>query len=211
MKKIENETLWSGILGIIAVLAAVVELILSGIEALTVVAAVKDIASTLAVVMVLILAIKQTIHKEPKTFDEVFSVEMEKVTRKYAPLLQKQEDGKHRYFIASKLSAINDNTPGAYHKFFDLVKTTEVEISISKTVFVGAGGSGELFKATKGKIVSSIENKCHSYDIIEKCEISANGMKLIFDKPLVTATDASALADVMDCVLLTFVAEYKRT
>lgn len=211
MKKIEFETLWSGILGIIAVIAAVVELVLGGIEAVTVAAAIKDIAGTLAVVMVLFVAIKQTVHKEPQNFDEVFTAAMEMVGNKYAPLIQKQADGKHRYFMASKLSAINDNTPGAYHKFFDFVKPTEVEISISKTVFVGVGGSDELFKVTKGKIVSNIESKCHHFPIVEKCEATASGVKLLFKEPLTTAAHANLLADVIDCVLLTFIAEYKRT
>ena len=125
--------------------------------------------------------------------------------------LQKQEDGKHRYFIASKLSAINDNTPGAYHKFFDLVKTTELEVSVSKTVFVGVGGSDDLFKAVKGKIISSIENKCACFALIEKCEASSAGLKLFFKEPLTTASQARELAAVIDCILLTFVVEYKRT
>ena len=211
MRKIEFETFWSGVLGIIAVIAAVVELYLSGIDAVTVAAAVKDIAGTLAVVMVLFVAIRQTVHREPKNFDDVFTDRMELVAKKYAPLIKKQPDGKHRYFMASKLSAINDNTPGAYHKFFDFVKPTEVEISISKTVFVGVGGSDEVFKKTKEKLVSNIDSKCRNYPIVEKCEASVAGVKLLFAEPLETAAHANELADVIDCVLLTFIAEYKRT
>lgn len=211
MKKIEFETLWSGILGIIAVIAAVVELVLGGIEAVTLAAAIKDIAGTLAVVMVLFVAIKQTAHKEPKNFDEVFAARMELVAKKYAPLVQKQTDGKYRYLMASRLSAINDNTPGAYHKFFDLVKLTELEISISKTVFVGVGGSDEKFTEIKGRVVSNFQNKCNNFSIVKNCEISASGMKLIFEEPLTTAAHANELADIIDCVLLTFIAEYKRT
>lgn len=210
MKKIEFETLWSGILGIVAVVAAIIELILSGIEAVTIAAAVKDVAGTLAVVMVLFVAIKHMAHKEPKNFDEVFTARMEIVSQKYAPLIVKQNDGKHRYFMASKLSAINDNTPGAYHKFFDLVKATELEISISKTVFVGVGGSDELFKEMKGRIVSVISKKCDPFDIVEKCEGSSAGVKLFFKEALATESHAKDLADVIDCILLTLIAEYKR-
>ena len=209
--KIEFETLWSGILGIVAVIAAIVEMVLGGIDAVSIAAAVKDIAGTLAVIMVLLVAIKQLVHKEPKNFDETFTAEMEIVSNKYAPLLQKQDGGKHRYFMASKLSAINDNTPGAYHKFFDLTKENELEVSISKTVFVGVGGSEELFSATKGKIVSNIQSKCKHFSIVEKCESSTAGVKIIFAEALTTASQAQELAAVIDCILLTFVAEYKRT
>ena len=95
-------------------------------------------------------------------------------------LSKKQDDGKHRYFIASKLSAINDNTTGAYHKFFDFTKPTELEISISKTVFVGVGGSDELFQEIKRRMVGVIDKKCCHFEIVEKCEISASGAKLFF-------------------------------
>lgn len=200
-----------GIFGIIAVIAAVVEMILAGVDAVTIAAATKDIAGTLAVVMVLLLAVKQVLHKEPKNFDEVFATGMEMVSGKYEPLIQKQQEGKHRYFLASKLSAINDNTPGAYHKFFELSKSEELEISISKTVFVGVGGSDELFKEIKAKLVSNIDKKCQHFSIIKKCEASASGVKLVFEEPLVTASHANMMVDVIDCVLLTFVAEYKRT
>lgn len=210
-EKIEFETLWSGILGVVAVIAAVVEMILSGVNAVSIAGTVKDIAGTLAVIMVLLVAIKQLVHKEPKNFDEVFSSEMEIVSKKYFPLLQKQDNGKHRYFMASKLSAINDNTPGAYHKFFDFTKATELEVSISKTVFVGVGGSDELFMALKGKIVSNFERKCAHFGIISKCESSAAGMKIYFTEALSTNSQAKELAAIIDCILLTFIAEYKRT
>ena len=210
MKKIEFETLWSGILGIVAVIATIVELILGGIDPAALAGAVKDIAGTLAVIMVLLVTLRQLSKKEPKNFDEVFTARMETVANKYVPLIRKQEEGKHRYFIASKLSAINDNTPGAYHKFFDFTKSTELEISISKTVFVGIGGSDEKFQGIKGKLVSVISEKCGHFEIVEKCEVSASGAKLFFRNPLETAAHAEMLADIIDCILLTFVAEYKR-
>ena len=209
MKKIEFETLWSGILGIVAVIATIAELILTGIEPATLAGAVKDIAGTLAVIMVLLVTIKKLTNKEPHNFDEVFTSSMEAVSNKYAPLIKKQEDGKHRYFLASKLSAINDNTPGAYHKFFDFTKPTELEVSISKTVFVGVGGSDEKFQGIKGKLVSVISKKCDHFDVVEKCEVSASGAKLFFNEPLETAAHAELLADIIDCILLTFIAEYK--
>ena len=92
MKKVEFETLWSGILGIVAVIATIAELILTGIEPATLAGAVKDIAGTLAVIMVLLVTIKKLTNKEPHNFDEVFTSSMEAVSNKYAPLIKKQED-----------------------------------------------------------------------------------------------------------------------
>lgn len=210
MKRIDFETLWSGILGVVAVVATIAELILGGIEPATIAGAVKDIAGTLAVIMVLLVTIKQMVKKAPQNFDEAFTAGMDVVANKYAPLIKKQDGAKHRYFMASRLSAINDNTPGAYHKFFDFTKPTELEVSISKTVFVGVGGSDELFQQIKERIVSVISKKCSCFELVEKCEVSASGAKLFFKQPLNTAAHAEELTDIVDCILLTFIAEYSR-
>lgn len=180
LKKVKDEigfeAYWSGILGIVAVIAALIEMLLTGINVISIASAVKDIAGTLAVIMVMLIAVKQLTHKEPQNFDEAFQSEMNTITAKYAPLLQKQADGKHRYFIASRLSAINDQTPRAYHKFFDLIKSSELDVSISKTVFVGVGGSDEVFLNVKAKLISNIQQKGSLFPIIEKCEASSSGI-----------------------------------
>lgn len=64
MKKISFETLWAGILGIIAISASIVELFISGITTLTVISAIKDIAETLVVVMVFFAAIRHVFSKK---------------------------------------------------------------------------------------------------------------------------------------------------
>jgi len=205
------ETYWSGMLGIVAVIATVIEMLLNGISAASIAAAVKDVAGTLAVILVMLIAVKQLVHKEPANFDEAFPDEMENISIRYAPLVQKQTDSGHRYLIASQLSAINDLTPGAYHKFFDLTNPTELEVSISKTVFVGVGGSDELFRNIKAKLISNLQQKSTAYSIITRCEASTAGIRLLFSEPLATAAHAKELAAFIDCILLTYVTEYKRT
>ena len=209
-KKIDGETLWSGIFGIISVVAATVELFVNGVTMANIVTAVKDISGTLAVIFVLFIAIKHFAIKEPKNFDEAFAKGMEKIRVKYSPLIRKEAEGEHRYFIASKLSAINDNSTGAYHKFFDLNNNTELEIHFKKTVFVGVGGSDDLFKEKKSKILLSINNRISIYEIVKECDLSANGFKIKFNEPLRTANHASQLIEIIDSVLLTFVTEYSR-
>ena len=210
-QKMDSEILWSGIFGGIAVIATIIELLLNGVNAANIVSAIKDISGTLAVIFVLVITLKHLIIKEPTNFDEVFEKGMETLSQKYTPLLEKQSDGKHKYYIASKLSAINDNSTGAYHKFFDLTNNQSIELATTKTVFVGMGGSDELYKAIKSKIALSVGNKISAYDIVEKCEITTNGIKIIFKEPLTTTNHANQLVDIIDCVLLTFITEYKRT
>ncbi len=210
LKKIDNETLWGGVFGIISVIAAVIEVFVNGVNTANVISAIKDISGTIAVVFVLFIAIKHLVVKEPQNFDEVFDKGMEALALKYTPLIQKQNDGKHKYFIASKLSAINDNSPGAYHKFFDYVSNSELEVSFSKTVFVGLGGSDDVFKEKKSKMVLCVSNRISIYEIVDKCEVSANGIKIKFKETPNTANHANQLVEIIDCVLLSFVTEYNR-
>lgn len=66
MKKIGIETLWGGIFGIIAIIAAVVEMVLSGFDAAAIAGMIKDISGTLVTVMVLVFAIKNLLPKKEK-------------------------------------------------------------------------------------------------------------------------------------------------
>ena len=58
----------------------------NGISAATVMGAIKDISSTLIVVMVLLVALKKLFSKKQKGFTNVFYVEMKQITEKYQPL-----------------------------------------------------------------------------------------------------------------------------
>ena len=71
-KKLDAETKWGGIFGLIAIVAILVEMILGGISPETIVAAVKDIAGTVVSVMVFVIAIKHILKqfKESKNFEE---------------------------------------------------------------------------------------------------------------------------------------------
>lgn len=58
MDKIGIETLWGGIFGVVAVVAAILELVLGGVNGAAVAGAVKDISGTLVTVMILVVAIR---------------------------------------------------------------------------------------------------------------------------------------------------------
>lgn len=71
IKKMSFETRWAGILGIIAIAATITELFVSGITALTVIGAIKDIAETLVVVMVFFATIKHILKSSDKRIDKL--------------------------------------------------------------------------------------------------------------------------------------------
>lgn len=75
MKKLTDrlgmETLWGGIFGVVAILAAIVELILGGVDGASIAGMIKDIFGTLVAVMILVVAIRQAIpRKEKLNIDE---------------------------------------------------------------------------------------------------------------------------------------------
>ena len=60
-----DEKLWGGIFGVVAIAAAIAEMFINGIDAASVIGAVKDISGTLVVVVLLVAFIK-SLPKKPK-------------------------------------------------------------------------------------------------------------------------------------------------
>ena len=136
-KKIDKEILFGGVLGIIAIVATVGEMIVNGVSAATILGAVKDIAGTLVAVMVFIIAVRHLFVKKATDFNGVFEAEMDKIIVKYAPIISKDSSVAGRYNIASNLDSILGKEAGAYHTMFDNNSRTSISFNISKTVFMG--------------------------------------------------------------------------
>lgn len=71
-KRLDRETLFGGVFGVIAIVAIIVEMVLAGVSAESVTSAIKDIAGTVVSVMVFIIAIKHILKqfKESKSFED---------------------------------------------------------------------------------------------------------------------------------------------
>ena len=209
MKKIDFETLWGGVFGIFAVLAAVLEMIFNGISMATIAGAVKDITGTLAVIMVFLVAIRQIHPKKDSKFDSVFYEEMEKVINKYEPLIKRDNEESSRYLLASNLDSFFDKAPGSYHVWFDLKDEKKLQFSITKTVFMGR--TKEDFSERQALIASRIANKLNNnYEMIDKCETNTNGIKIVFKEILQSGEDAKQLANIVDYIMFLYIAENKK-
>lgn len=209
LKKINKEVLFGGIFGIIAIIAALGEMIANGFSIGTVLATVKDIAGTLVAVMVFIIAIKHLFVKKPTDFNGIFTAEMEKVISKYSPILIKSKDAIGRYNIASNLDSIVGKETGAYHTMFDIVSRKEITFHISKTVFMGK--SKESFDELQQKISTQIGSKIkNSFEIVDSFEINSKGVKFNFVNELKTNDDAIQLAELVDCVVFLYFIEYRK-
>ena len=211
-KRIDTETRWGGIFAVIAIVAIVVEVVLSRFTLDGIVAGVKDVSGTLVEVAVFWIAVKALLpKKKDQSFDSVFTAEMERLSERYFPLIEKRDEAEHLYYLASHLKAIVNNTPGEYHKFFQLTKSCKtIELALTKTVFVGRGGSDELYAQMKEKIVLSISQKLTRYEIVKNCEVGTSSLKITFKEKLETAEHAKMLVDIIDTVMLTFVVENSR-
>ena len=208
-KRIDKEVLFGGIFGIIAILAALGEMLINGISAESVLSAIKDIAGTIVAVMVFVIAIEHLLVRKVTDFEGVFSAEMEKVITKYSPILSKDENVKGRYKIASNLDSIVGKETGAYHTMFDLSSRNDITFNISKTVFMGK--SKESFDDLQQKISTQIGSKIKSsFDIVESFEITSKGVKFNFSNALKTNDDAVQLAEIVDCVILLYFIEYRK-
>lgn len=94
-----TEKVIGGVLGAIAIVAAVMEMILGGFTAESIVAAVKDIAGTL-VVVVLLVAFVKSLPKKPKNLSEILEKSVEDWGFDNAPLIFKTEG-----YVAAQNSA----------------------------------------------------------------------------------------------------------
>ncbi len=208
-KKIDKEILFGGIFGIIAIVAAIGEMIANGISASTVLGTVKDIAGTVVAVMVFIIAVRHLFIRKATDFDGIFKAEMEKIIIKYSPIISKDDNVAARYKIATNLDSILGKEAGAYHTMFDINSRTSIVFNISKTVFMGK--SKDSFDDIQQAISTQIGSKLKdSFDIIDKFEITSKGVKLIFKEALKTNEDAVQLAAIVDCAILLYFVEYKK-
>lgn len=83
-----KEKRWEFIFGIIAIVAAVAEMVFNGINAATVSAAIKDVFGTVIVIVVFAAVIKDKIQKLPDKLEG----ELDVFAKKYSPLIFKVRD-----------------------------------------------------------------------------------------------------------------------
>lgn len=93
------EKVIGGILGAVAIIAAIVEMILGGFSAESIVTAIKDIAGTL-IVVVLLVAFVKSLPKKPKNLSEILEKSVEDWGIDNAPLIFKTEG-----YVAAQNSA----------------------------------------------------------------------------------------------------------
>lgn len=211
-KKIELEYWLSALAGIVSLVAIFIEMKIANFDSASIAGGVKDISGTIIAVVMLIVALD--IFKKKKTknqgFQDKFDTEIEKVIQKYSPVITffgiestKKIQDAYRYNIANKLDCISTKVPGGNNKFFRVKKgIQEIEFSVSQTVF------SDRKEAVASRISSRIKDSHNEF--IEEAMLSNEGFILQFKCPLLNEEDALTLCQIIDHILLLYIAEYKK-
>ena len=204
------EKIGGGILGAIAIVSAILEMIFNGISAATIAGAIKDISSTLIVVMVLLVALKKLFPKKQKGFTNVFYEEMEFITEKYSPIIKHIDSDKIEFHIADNLSCLYGKESGSYHRFFTFSeKDQSITFKTSKTVFFGRTSDTheEELEDIALDIAKTIDK---DFELVNKFSGSKDSFTLYLEEPLESDESAKTLAAIIDKVLLLYVAHCKK-
>lgn len=215
MKKIDFsdydnfEKIGGGILGAVAIVAAILEMVFNGISAATVTAAIKDVSGTLIVVMVLLVALKNLFPKKQHGFTNVFQEEMKTIIEKYSPIIKNVSSDKIEYHIADNLSCLYGKKEGKYHRWFIFSENdNRITFKTSKTVFFGR--TSEDHDKELEDIALDIAKSVANFDCVESFAGDKDSFTLFFKEPFNSDEIAKSLVEVIDKVLLLYVARCKK-
>lgn len=223
------ENILGGVFAVIAVCAAVLEMVVNGVSTETVIACIKDVFGTLVVVVLFLAIIKDKIPS--RDFKKAFDRAMEDVCEKYSPLVRKEvftlpSDGvetKQQLAKAAKLNSVlcyemADNINvlfkepcNNYKRFLEIsTKNNEtiVTLLIRKTFFNHANFSENTLLTVENKIHTNLSARYGSY----KCQNnpSASTVTINFGRQLINKHDAAELAELVDHAIMLYIAESKK-
>lgn len=149
--KLDGETKLGGVFGFIAIIAIIVEVALGGFSAEAIAGGIKDIAGTLVAVFVFIFAVHQIKEKkEPLSFEERFTLALDKWCESNRSMISKKENDKLELFL--KVNAKNyyndlstDKEEGRFAQFSTISEEnynkpkTEIKFYMNETTFLGKG------------------------------------------------------------------------
>lgn len=215
------EKVIGGILGAVAIIAAIVEMILGGFSAESIVAAIKDISGTL-IVVVLLVAFVKSLPKKPKNFREQFEADMSEIEQAYAPLIVKyvpkdtaKESAKAknektiRYDILSSVDALFGKEQADHLRLFELnaEKPEKMCFYVREKFFGKPFDAKEIAENLSGRL----QAKFSDYSVTHSADSSGETITVNFNKAMETEQDAAALVNLINAAILLFVARNKKS
>lgn len=215
------EKIVGGILGAIAIVAAIGEMILDGFTAESIVAAIKDISGTL-IVVVLLVAFVKSLPKKPKNFREQFEADMNEIEQVYAPLIVKyvpkdtaKESAKAknekiiRYDILSSVDALFGKEQSDHLRLFELnaEKPEKMCFYVREKFFGKPFDAKEIAENLSGRL----QAKFPIYSVTHNADSSGETITVNFNKAMETEQDAAELVNLINAAILLFVARNKKS
>lgn len=216
-----DEKVWGGIFGIIAIVAAIAEIFINGVDAASIVGAIKDVSGTLVVVVLLVAFIK-SLPKKPKNFRDVFEKEMNEIEQAYVPLIVKyvpkdtakdSSKTKHetviRYDILSSVDALFGKEQADHLRLFELnaEKPEKMSFYIREKFFGKPFDAKEIAESISGRL----QAKFPEYKVTHAADSSGETIIVNFNKAMETQQDATALVNLINAAILLFVARNKKS
>ena len=216
-----------GIFAVVAIVAATIELVLGDISTATVAACIKDVFSTLAVVVLFFAVIKDKMPA--RNFRQAFEREMVEISAKYAPLIRKEEapetqdaesassiakkkklDSVICYDMASNLNVIFGAPCNDYPRFLEIHsrETTVVKFLIRKKFFDSPEFTETTLIQVANNIYINLFPKFNKYDF--KVDEKKNEIKVDTGRLMASKKDAIELANLIDNAVMLYIAESKK-
>lgn len=215
-----NEKVWGGIFGIIAIIAAIAEIFINGVDAASIVGAIKDVSSTL-VVVVLLVAFLKSLPQKPKNFREVFEKNMNEIEQAYAPMIVKyvpkdtakdsskvKNETVIRYDILSSVDALFGKEQADHLRLFELnaEKPEKMCFYVREKFFGKPFDAKEIAENISGRL----QAKFPAYKVTHTADSSGETIIVNFNKVMETEQDAAALVNLINAAILLFVAKNKK-
>ncbi len=228
MKKFFNdddslEKVVGGIFGVVAIVAAVVEIFLCGASTESIVAGIKDVSGTLIVVVLLLAFIKS--HKKTKGIRGSIESGMEKLEEVYSPLIREATVTENsneqkinklkeviRYEIASDIGVLFGKQSKSYAPFFDIdsENPTKVEFYIRKKFFSDTVENPFNAEKIYEHIYAYMIKRHDEYKITFLPDASGGKVVITFPAPLKYKKDIDELLEIVDDMIFIYTAENKK-
>lgn len=212
-----KEKIWGGIFGVIAILAALGEMIANGISAVTVLGAVKDISGTLVVVVLLIMVVKSLL---PEKYEKTFSERMESAINQWREnndnLIVKDErsDGTPNQYglsMQTDMNAFYDKSGNGKVGVFFRMPAFHLDVwekgGINIEFWLNRGtffqGRTDLTDEQKDSQLTLLRNKFEKYIALKYpdfCTVSSTGNKININikQPIQTEEEIKTLIELIN-------------
>lgn len=230
-KLMENSDVIGGIFGVIAIIAIIFEMAISGFDSASVAGGIKDIAETLATIVLMLTAVKALTAKKAKSFRGAVETRMQKIETKYAPLIRKAsvkdtaeetqsvQNKKNklqqviRYEIATKIEVMFGEECKNYIRLFDVAENepTEIRFYIRESFFGNTTDLPYNPEKIAENIYGYLSGKFKEYTVERNVKGKDGEIIVKFNKNLSTDDDIDKLSALIDTTILLYIAEYKKS